>query len=340
MATRTVGAPTTEQMLTDRLTKLAAKNWSMQAIGNGVKFNKNIVEDVFRDELRGTKFDTRRIMMLEFSQYLENYLWPNYSPEVATHAYVMSLICMVNEKRRESVSAWDVFKKKPEHFGDLFTRMMNLILSKDCPLKDRTVILAFLDHCYSSLEVDVVRLQIQRTLTLATWQCLMPDRLQEELKKSTKLRKVWKAILKKDAKADEETKKKNSFDRFFLKNLINDFLSILSTEAMAEPIIDHCQRFLQLMIDLDSCLPTRRWFNTILDDNNFVVRCRMSGLYEQDDVFHQLVESLNSYLLFEVNDLTGEALTQQVRYQIFSHILSPLYQLSYIFISGNACCPL
>ena len=45
--------------------------------------------------------------MLEFSQYLENYLWPNYSAE-ATDAHVMSIVVMVNEKFRERVPAWEV----------------------------------------------------------------------------------------------------------------------------------------------------------------------------------------------------------------------------------------
>lgn len=42
------------------------------------------------------------------SQYLENYLWMNYSPEVSSKAYLMSICCMVNEKFRENVPAWEV----------------------------------------------------------------------------------------------------------------------------------------------------------------------------------------------------------------------------------------
>lgn len=46
-------------------------------------------------------------MILEFSQYLENYLWPNYKPD-ATHAHVMSIVIMLNEKFRERVQVWQV----------------------------------------------------------------------------------------------------------------------------------------------------------------------------------------------------------------------------------------
>lgn len=42
------------------------------------------------------------------SQYLENYLWPNYTPEASTNGYLMSICCIVNEKFRENVPAWEV----------------------------------------------------------------------------------------------------------------------------------------------------------------------------------------------------------------------------------------
>lgn len=47
-------------------------------------------------------------MMLEFSQYLENYLWPHYEEGKASHAHMMSIVVMLNEKFRERVPAWQV----------------------------------------------------------------------------------------------------------------------------------------------------------------------------------------------------------------------------------------
>lgn len=40
----------------------------------------------------------QRVMILEVSQYLENYLWPNFDPEASSFEHVMSMILMVNEK--------------------------------------------------------------------------------------------------------------------------------------------------------------------------------------------------------------------------------------------------
>ncbi|KAL1189008.1 hypothetical protein V5N11_016905 [Cardamine amara subsp. amara] len=53
-------------------------------------------------------------MILEVSQYLENYLWPNFDPETATFEHVMSMILMINEKFRENVAAWICFHDRDE----------------------------------------------------------------------------------------------------------------------------------------------------------------------------------------------------------------------------------
>lgn len=47
-------------------------------------------------------------VFLSHSQYLENYLWVNYTEEVSSNAYLMSICCIVNEKFRENVPAWEV----------------------------------------------------------------------------------------------------------------------------------------------------------------------------------------------------------------------------------------
>ena len=56
-------------------------------------------------------------------------------------------------------------------------------------------------------------------------------------------------------------------------------------------------------------LPTRRFFNTLLDDHHFVVRCSMAALASRDPegyLFSQLLERLRFYAGFEINDQTGD----------------------------------
>jgi intron-binding protein aquarius len=71
--------------------------------------------------MKGSGFSVKRIMMLEFSQYLENFLWPNFDGTAEPSlAMVMSLVVIVNEKFRERVPAWAAFQYRPDHFPALF----------------------------------------------------------------------------------------------------------------------------------------------------------------------------------------------------------------------------
>lgn len=89
----------------DRLTKIAATNW-LKTAGSETpsdrKFDPELVKEIYESELLvsdGRKtVPLQRVMILEVSQYLENYLWPNFDPETATFEHVMSMILMVNEK--------------------------------------------------------------------------------------------------------------------------------------------------------------------------------------------------------------------------------------------------
>ena len=80
-----------------------------------------------------------------------------------------------------------------------------------------------------------------------------------------------------------------------------------------EELIQYCESFFELLIDLEAQLPTRRFFNTLLDDHAVVVLCRMAPFIKRDnkDVerMKQMLESLAFYAKFEINDQTGLALT-------------------------------
>jgi intron-binding protein aquarius len=99
------------------LTKLSAENWANAGADGkpAAAFNPELVNTIYNDELGGSSDQPpglKRVMMLEVSQYLENYLWPNFSAETASFEHVMSIILMVNEKFREGVPAWASFEKR------------------------------------------------------------------------------------------------------------------------------------------------------------------------------------------------------------------------------------
>lgn len=75
-------------------------------------------------------------------------------------------------------------------------------------------------------------------------------------------------------------------------------------------IVTYCERFIELMVDLEALLPIRRFFNVVLDDAHVVVRCSLSNLAKRHEgrLFVQLLDMLKFYARFEIDDATGEAL--------------------------------
>ena len=119
-------------------------------------------------------------MMLEFSQYLENYLWPNYKRTEASHAHMMSVVVMLNEKIRERVDAWAIFNKDPAEFPDFFQQVLEACLETK-PLspsyvREQTALVLFLNHCFNSMEVALCRDQAKRLVSLSMWACLQPSK--------------------------------------------------------------------------------------------------------------------------------------------------------------------
>ncbi|XP_036302624.1 RNA helicase aquarius isoform X1 [Pipistrellus kuhlii] len=312
-------APTVSQINAEFVTQLACKYWAPH-IKKKSPFDIKVIEDIYEKEIVKSRFAIRKIMLLEFSQYLENYLWMNYSPEVSSKAYLMSICCMVNEKFRENVPAWETFKKKPDHFPFFFKCILKAALAEtdgEFSLHEQTVLLLFLDHCFNSLEVDLIRSQVQQLISLPMWMGLQPARLELELKKTPKLKKFWNLIKKNDEKMDPEAREQAYQERRFLSQLIQKFICVLKSVPLSEPVtmdkVHYCERFIELMIDLEALLPTRRWFNTILDDSHLLVHCYLSNLVHREEdghLFSQLLDMLKFYTGFEINDQTGNALTE------------------------------
>ncbi|NP_001403815.1 RNA helicase aquarius isoform i [Mus musculus] len=167
-------APTVSQINAEFVTQLACKYWAPH-IKKKSPFDIKVIEEIYEKEIVKSRFAIRKIMLLEFSQYLENYLWMNYSPEVSSKAYLMSICCMVNEKFRENVPAWETFKKKPDHFPFFFKCILKAALAEtdgEFSLHEQTLLLLFLDHCFNSLVILLCahsfRVRLEEHLTAAT----------------------------------------------------------------------------------------------------------------------------------------------------------------------------
>ncbi|XP_058799863.1 RNA helicase aquarius [Phymastichus coffea] len=308
-------APTVQEINSDEITQLANKYWAPHTADSHLQFSAQIVDNIYINEISVSKFSIRRIMMLEFSQYLEKYLWPNYDAEKATRQHTMSIVIMVNEKFRERVQVWEAFEKLPDHFPGFFQHVLKACLEdsiQDFELREQTALIVFLNHCFNSMEVVLVRDQVRRLVSLGIWMSLQQSRRDLEFAKNSKWKKHWKALLKKDKPEDKERLK---WDRTFLHKLMIKFMTILETVRLEGQInpdkVHYCERFLELMIDLEALLPTRRFFHTVMDDCHLVVRCQLSNLLKRPEggLFGQLLEMLKFYARFEISEETGDPLT-------------------------------
>lgn len=56
------------------------------------EFDAEVVASVYRDDLGSGNFDVSRVMLLEFSCFLENYLWPNFDEATSSYEHVMCIV--------------------------------------------------------------------------------------------------------------------------------------------------------------------------------------------------------------------------------------------------------
>ncbi|KAL7728499.1 hypothetical protein ACLKA6_012514 [Drosophila palustris] len=284
------GALTLDQLSSDVIWQLASQYWSPESKSEHLPYNADIIERIYADEMTSGKASARRINMLEFSQYLEQYLWPNYRREKATHAHVMSIVIMANEKFRERVEVWNVFQQLPDQYPAFFRHVLESCLpaqgtnENKSTLRERTALLMFLNHCFNSMEIELCREQAKRLVSLSMWHCLQPRRREQELRDVPEWRKYWKRLQKKEK---DSPKPDVMWERHFMQNLIIDFLRIVeripAEGELNSNVVHYCERFLEFIIDLEALLPTRRFFNTVLDDCHLIVRALMSPLVQREE---------------------------------------------------------
>ncbi|KAJ6841095.1 intron-binding protein aquarius [Iris pallida] len=335
------GSITLREIQHDRLTAIADANWKKnKSSASSAEFDPELVKKIYDEELvvagERKTVPLQRVMVLEVSQYLENYLWPNFDPEAATFEHVMSMILMVNEKFRENVAAWICFYDRKDAFRRFLQRVLCLKeLGRSLSIAEKTNYLLFMINAFQSLEDEIVSETVLKLVSLKLWHCLSDGRLQMELCLHPHLISKWKKMIKKEAR--EAKKEGRSFDSSnmlevnFLKNLIEEFLEILDSEVIVHKQIDdvktqlsdpygeqvddsrvlYCERFMEFLIDLLSQLPTRRFLKPVVADVAVVAKCHLSALYihAKGRLFAQLVDLLQFYEGFEIDDHVGTQLT-------------------------------
>eukprot|EP01125_Pyxidicula_operculata_P011263 TRINITY_DN3682_c1_g2_i2.p1 TRINITY_DN3682_c1_g2~~TRINITY_DN3682_c1_g2_i2.p1 ORF type:complete len:1261 (+),score=324.14 TRINITY_DN3682_c1_g2_i2:363-3785(+) len=252
----------------------------------------------------------------------------------------MSMVLMINEKFRENVPAWEAFKNEREKFQHFFRRVLALPEHPELTIRERTDFIIFLINCFQSFEDGFVRDECKRLVSLWLWFSVSENRINMEMNHlaneqpafAEKIKGHWKKLLKKD----KERIKKNlaedhEQEKFFMLRLINDYFTILNDQYSNPDAVKFCERFLEFMIDLVSQLSTRRFLRVLLEDVQFNIRSLRSQLANTPEgtLFKKLLSMLKFYLGFEINDYTGEALTDDEMRKVHYSKLKKLQQFGY-----------
>lgn len=79
----------------------------------------------------------------------------------------------------------------------------------------------------------------------------------------------------------------------------------------------YCERFLELLTDLESQLPTRRYVNTLVKDLNILALVKLSPMFSHhaNGLFRDLFALLRHYVTFSIDDNTGTQYTRDQSYE-------------------------
>ncbi|KAF2016247.1 DEAD helicases superfamily protein-like protein [Aaosphaeria arxii CBS 175.79] len=294
--------------------QVAKKNW-LGSSSKAPRVRPEVVKKELWDELEQIDFTYASLLALENLQLLEKYLWPGFTEDASNYHHLL-LALMINVKRRENLTSWDHFSSKPAEFSAFFRRILSMTVDSSQPTKIRTQLLSFVIGAFQSLDSGLVRKECAPLVSISIWQNLHADAAREQLfEKSPMLKKAWRAASKRFDAGDEALQGRLRFERSWLYTLILDFLDRLYNSTTKDEIKDnlaYSERFIELLTDLQSQLPTRRYVNSLIKDLNLLSAIRLSPIYTDEDhgLFRDLFHLFSHFTYFPIEDQTGRQLTK------------------------------
>jgi intron-binding protein aquarius len=290
--------------------ELARKHWLNKKKVS--KVQAKVVKDELWDPLEKDNFAPASLLELEALQLLEKYLWPGFNGDTSNQ-HVLLLVLLINIKRRENLPTWALFSDRPQDFSALFHRILSLLLDTNLSIRIRTQLLVTIIGAFEAIDIGIIRKECAPLVSIAIWQNLHSEAARELLlEKHAQFKKVWRTTNKRYDGADDSAKVRMRFERSWLYTLLLDFLSILyaSVTRTTDDLI-YCERFLELLCDLQSQFPTRRYVNTLLQDLNLLVAIKQAPSFYDgcSGMLRDLYNLLRHYTCFPIDDHTGRQLS-------------------------------
>lgn len=332
-------AVTVNDVMNDHITQVASNTWASSSPDSNA-YDDKLIKSIYQKEIQSN--DRNRVKLLDFTGYLERYLWTHFDSKTASIEHILSMIILINEKFRSGLSpifniltataAASVASSSTSSSGSnggsnrddsSYDKMSSFyVIIAGLWGDDRLTVpmysmyVQFIINSFKSCENAVVRRCCMSYLSMSIWKHLRKETLTSILQSNGQLRKHWK-----------RTSTVLSFATSWVYNLIVSYLSILKIvdDNINTNELLYLEHFVELLVDLLSQIATRRFLNTLLLDMHFVTQCKRCSFYLSDRAatVRRLLQLLDEYTHFEVDDFTGKML----KYQDLAAITSSKVQL-------------
>ena len=299
--------------------------------------------------------------MQDVSKNLQSSLLSTFNDQSSSTEHTLSIIIMINEKFRLGIPIFDILcKENKDKFTNFFDKTVELSDNMNS-LKSSVVYIQYLINAFRSLENPVLRSCALRYLSIPIWSSLSEGRRNNILAATPRLLPHWQNYLankpdaafnsggraKKPRREEQSPSNFRELDATWIPSLLRKL--ICSVEQLPKSGDDnindtvlYISKFMEFFIDLLSQFHTRKFLNRLIEDSLIVVRCKRSRLYlnkieavDQSNLalFKDLVDMLDMYSNFQVDDQTGEAFTEQ---EVLATIYSRIKMLQQVAFSHPA----
>ena len=308
---------------------VAQKYW-LKSIPSRVK--PETIKSEIWDPLERNDFSSRALSPLESLQILERFLWPTFS-DTSSNQHILLIAIFFNVKQQASLQSWSVFADRPAEFSTYFQRVLSLSLDSSLAISSRLALINFIIGAFGSLEKDFVRKECAPLVSISVWHNLHNDMARDyQLEKSSSRRKAWRSAQKRFEGADQAGQAKSKFERLWLFSMTLDFMVRVNpnTPAMAGEHT-YCARFLELLIDLISQLPTRRYTLVLLQDLNLLPVLTRSRMFNkpENSLLRDLTALFQHFTSFAIDDAEGRESSQSALETAHYSALARLQRMCY-----------
>lgn len=261
--------------------------------------------------LEAESFSIASLAKLDGLQVTEKLLWPTFDDN-ASHQHALLLALFIRYKKEAQSLQWSTLEPA-DRFSLLFRRILSLSLDPSLHVSARAVVLNFIASAFRSLEQDAARKECAPLVSITIWENLHSDAYRESLLHAQpSRRKAWRSAKKRFDAADADAQQRMRLERAWLFNMVVDFVKRINGDGSSKAEAAYCARFLELLTDLVSQLPSRRYTIVLLNDLNVISLLRLSTLSSrrENDLLRDLTNLLEQFCNFQIDDAGEVAATR------------------------------